>query len=73
MNGCKCKDWEPNMFLLDGMIGIQALMSWGNKDGYTGKPFVYCPWCGEELQDSPTERSKGEEDASTEHCKRRGT
>ena len=43
---CKCKDWTDNIRILDGMIATQSVMAWGNKDGYTGKPFKYCPWCG---------------------------
>jgi len=47
---CDCKDWEPNIKIINGMIDIQTHMSWGNKDGYTGKVFKYCPWCAKKLK-----------------------
>lgn len=28
---------------------MQSHMAWGNKNGYEGKPFVFCPWCGSKL------------------------
>ena len=46
---CTCEKWKKNTPILDGMIEIQAVMSWGNPKGYTGDPFQYCPWCGEKL------------------------
>lgn len=46
---CDCKDWEPNISIINGYISMQANMAWGNKEGYSGKPFDYCPWCGSEL------------------------
>lgn len=49
MKYCKCKDWAPNIEILDGFIVMQMNMAWGNKKGYEGKPFVYCPWCGDTL------------------------
>lgn len=46
---CKCKDWKPNIDIVNGFIVMQANMAWGNKKGYTGKPFRFCPWCGKKL------------------------
>jgi len=46
---CTCKEWEPNIKIINGMIGMQSVMAWGNKKGYTGKPFQFCPWCGRKL------------------------
>ena len=46
---CNCKDWKPNIEIINGIIDMQTHMAWGNKDGYQGKPFVYCPWCGSKL------------------------
>ena len=51
MKKCNCEDWEPNIEIINGMINTQAAHSWGNKDGYEGKPFDFCPWCGERLVD----------------------
>ena len=46
MNGC-CKDYVENIKIIDGAF----LMAWvhGAKKGYTGKLFVYCPWCSLKL------------------------
>ena len=46
---CKCKDWKPNIDIVNGFIVMQANMAWGNKKGYTGKAFRFCPWCGKKL------------------------
>jgi hypothetical protein len=44
---CMCLDWQENIGFLNSML----LLKWnhGGK-GYEGKPFVYCPWCGQPLQ-----------------------
>ena len=49
---CDCKDWKPNVKIIDGIIALHALRI-GTK-GYSGKPFVYCPWCGEKLNEETT-------------------
>ena len=46
---CTCKDWLPNVELIDGLIDVQSHMVWGNPKGYTGKRFNFCPWCGKKL------------------------
>ncbi len=51
MKQCACKDWKPNIEIINGFISMQTVMAWGNKDGYTGKPLVYCPWCGKKLKE----------------------
>ena len=43
---CDCSDWKPNIKIINSMILIQTNMSWGNKKGFIGKRFKYCPWCG---------------------------
>ena len=48
---CTCEYWEPNIKIINGYIDTQACHSWGNKNGYEGQPFIYCPWCGSELKD----------------------
>jgi len=45
---CNCKDWEENIDILNGPTVLQSIRT-GSK-GYTGKVFVYCPWCGKELK-----------------------
>lgn len=48
--GCDCLDWKLNIEIIDNMILMQTNMAWGNKEGYTGKRFKYCPWCGRLLE-----------------------
>lgn len=45
--GCGCEDWQKNIDKINGPITLQAIRS-GSK-GYTGKKFVYCPWCSKKL------------------------
>ena len=45
---CDCKDFEENMIELNKPWGLWA--SHGESKGYEGKPFIYCPWCGEKLK-----------------------
>lgn len=49
---CTCKDWEPNMRAINGPIVLQSIRS-GGRYQYTGKQFVYCPWCGKKLKEQP--------------------
>ena len=46
LSGC-CKDYVENIKIIDSAF----LMAWvhGAKKGYTGKQFVYCPWCSLKL------------------------
>jgi hypothetical protein len=46
MSAC-CQDYIENIKILDGAF----LLAWvhGAKNGYTGKQFVYCPWCSLKL------------------------
>ncbi len=43
---CDCKDWE------EGSEQISSAQTLAHERGfkYTGKYFVYCPWCGEKLK-----------------------
>ena len=45
---CKCEDWKENIEKINDPIEFQAIRSCTS--GYTGKIFVYCPWCGKELE-----------------------
>ena len=47
---CNCKDWKPNIDIIDSYIVMDSIHVWGNKAGYTGKPFLFCPWCGDKLK-----------------------
>jgi len=42
---CNCNNWKNNMRLIDNAISVAIIHHWK----YTGKPFVYCPWCGNPL------------------------
>lgn len=58
MSTCDCKDWKPNIAIINGYIAVQSHMAWGNKDGYTGKPFKFCPWCSRRLKKEGVEAKK---------------
>lgn len=49
MEKCTCEDWESNIKKINNMISMQANMAWGNKDGWDGMFFKFCPWCGKKL------------------------
>jgi len=43
---CTCKDWKENIDKLnEGWVFVSIH---GGK-GYTGKIFIYCPWCSKPL------------------------
>ena len=62
MARCYCPDWKANIELLDGPI-VQHAIRTGTK-GYGGKPFLFCPWCGAELQSTLTEPEAMDDDLS---------
>lgn len=43
-----CPDWEPGIKKLDAPIVLQSIRA--SRDLYTGKPFNFCPWCGQARQ-----------------------
>ncbi len=43
---CDCKDWKENIDKLNSGAALQY--AHGEK-GYSGKIFIYCPWCRREL------------------------
>ena len=45
---CICDDWKSNIDAVNGPIVLQSIRG---GEGYNGKKFVYCPWCGEMLHD----------------------
>ncbi len=55
---CTCKDFKPNMEIINAPLMLQVARNpqhfkkdkSGTIKAYMGKPFVYCPWCGEELK-----------------------
>jgi hypothetical protein len=44
---CVCEDWKENIPTI-----LDAWISYYHRYGveYEGKLFIYCPWCGEELE-----------------------
>ena len=45
---CPCPDWDVQIQKVNGPIVNQAVRS-GFTWRYDGKPFVFCPWCGNRL------------------------
>ena len=45
---CDCKDWKENIDKLNAGAMMQYIH--GQK-GYTGKTFIFCPWCSKELKE----------------------
>jgi hypothetical protein len=43
---CTCKDWKESLPQINGAITLADLH--GMK--YTGKVFVFCPWCRKKLK-----------------------
>lgn len=44
---CDCKDWAEN---IDKVTAADVFMQCtGRFNGYSGKIFVFCPWCGNRL------------------------
>ena len=44
---CKCEDWVKN---IDNLNSGFEFMATHGFSGYTGKIFIYCPWCGKLLE-----------------------
>jgi hypothetical protein len=45
---CECEDWKENIDKINTGIIFMGVHGCG---GYTGKVFVYCPWCGKKLSE----------------------
>ncbi len=45
---CDCKDWGENIKKLNSGFALQSIHGMG---GYSGKTFIYCPWCRKELKE----------------------
>ena len=43
---CTCADWVPGVAKINAYIDVGRIHSMGD---YSGKPFMYCPWCGLKL------------------------
>ena len=43
---CTCQAWKESE---PQIMGAQQL-AWTNGQVYTGSPFRFCPWCGNELE-----------------------
>lgn len=48
---CDCPDWEPNTKILNAYVQMGVIHGMGDYKARNGKPFVYCPWCGEKLKE----------------------
>lgn len=44
---CDCPDWGEQIQKINGPIVLASIRA--GKDLYDGKPFVFCPWCGDRL------------------------
>jgi hypothetical protein len=65
----KCPEWEEGM----KQIESAQMLAFIHRMKYTGKPFVFCPWCGQKIYRErlsnqafkQIERSKDKNDLST--------
>jgi predicted nucleic acid-binding Zn ribbon protein len=48
---CECFQWVDNIKKIDKMFGIAHV----HGESYKGEIFVYCPWCGEKLEEIKNE------------------
>lgn len=54
---CKCKDWKENIDIVEAPLMSEVARNLQNfkKEkigtilGYTGKKFIFCPWCSKKL------------------------
>ncbi len=44
---CRCKEYLNSM----SQIEQAQILAYTHGIRYTGKPFVYCPWCGQVLEE----------------------
>jgi hypothetical protein len=42
MQDCSCQDWKEGMPQIEGA----QVLAHTHGTAYTGKVFLYCPWCG---------------------------
>ena len=45
---CNCDDWKENISKLNSSFTLQSIHGLG---GYSGKVFIYCPWCSKKLKE----------------------
>ena len=57
MKDCDCADWQKCSPQIDAIMTL----AWNHGIQYTGKVFVYCPWCGKRLAETDTEKGKTDE------------
>ena len=49
---CSCKDWKENIDKINSlMLSVWNMTHIPDFKGYTGKDFVYCPWCAKKLKE----------------------
>ena len=57
MSYCDCEGWKQSCPQID----VIMTLAWSHGVPYTGKVFVYCPWCGKRLAETDTEKGKTDE------------
>jgi len=45
-----CNEWDKNIEKVNGPIVLQSILA--GRDIYDGMPFKFCPWCGNDIEDS---------------------
>jgi hypothetical protein len=48
---CECEDWKENIPKVNGHVFLAVARNPNTEKGYTGKQFIYCPWCGKKLEE----------------------
>lgn len=51
---CACDYWEQGMTQIDGFI----MLGFSHGYRYSGRPFSYCPWCGQKIRETKKEETK---------------
>lgn len=49
MTECSCPEWQENIPQINSAFFFLQNHGMG---GYSGKPFVVCPWCGTKLEEA---------------------
>jgi hypothetical protein len=53
-----CEDWKPNSEKVDAPMVLLHARNPSTYKGYDGKPFKFCPWCGQPLYEVATSPSQ---------------
>ncbi len=55
VNNCQCRDYKKSM---PQIIDPQRIAFVRHKIKYTGKAIIYCPWCGNKLEEVEAEEGE---------------